>query len=268
MTKKKRRGRDAYILLVYLFLYLPILVLFVYSFNTSQMNIVWEGFTTKWYGSFFQNMPLMDALGNSLIIAVASTAISTVIGTLGAVGLSRYNFPGKKLIEELLYIPIVIPEIVLGISLLSFFTLMNMGLGLTSIIISHVTFCIPFVLVNVQTRVAGFNHSLEEAAMDLGAGRVTTFLRITLPELLPGVLSGAVLSFSLSMDDVVISFFTTGPQCTTLPLKIFSMVKTGVTPEVNALSAVIMLVFIIGVAVVTQIQVSQMRKRKPEGISA
>lgn len=260
MKSRHNGGMNLYIVLVFIFLYLPIAVLFIFSFNTSRMNIVWEGFTAKWYGSFFRNEQLMDALGNSLLIAVLTTAISTAVGTLGAVGMERYDFPGKKLIDDLLYIPIVIPEIVLGISLLSFFTLLNMELGILSITISHCTFCIPFVLVNVRTRVAGFDHAQEEAAMDLGANRLRTFFRITLPELMPGVTAGAVLSFMLSMDDVVISFFTTGPQCNTLPLKILSMIKTGVTPEVNALSAVIMLIFILGVSFYTQFQVQKMRR--------
>jgi spermidine/putrescine transport system permease protein len=262
VKKKHRTGKNIYIFLVFLFLYLPIAVLFLYSFNTSRMNIVWQGFTLKWYGSFFKNQPLMTSLYNSLVIAVLTTVISTVVGTIGAVGLNRYDFPGKKLIDDLLYIPIVIPEIVLGISLLSIYSLMSMELGLVSIMLSHVTFCIPFVLVNVRARIAGSDRSQEEAAMDLGANRLKTFLRVTLPELLPGVWSGAILSFTLSMDDVVISFFTTGPECTTLPLKIFSMVKTGVTPEVNALSAVIMFVTIVIISVYTQMQIRKMKKKQ------
>lgn len=262
MKTKHRAGKNLYLLSVFLFLYLPIAVLFVYSFNTSKMNILWEGFTLKWYGSFFKNQPLMTALYNSLIIAVLTTAISTVIGTIGAVGLNRYDFPGKKLIDDLLYIPIVIPEIVLGISLLSIYSLMNMELGLMTIMLSHVTFCIPFVLVNVRARIAGSDPSQEEAAMDLGANRLKTFLKVTLPELLPGVWSGAALSFTLSMDDVIISFFTTGPECTTLPLKIFSMVKTGVTPEVNALSAAIMFVMIVCITIYTQMQVRKMKRKQ------
>lgn len=222
---------------------------------------MWQGFTLKWYGSFFQNQPLMTALYNSLIIAALSTVISTVIGTIGAVGFSKYDFPGKKIIEGLLYIPVVIPEVVLGISLLSIYTLLNMDLGLITIILSHVTFCVPFVFINVRARVCGFDQSQEEAAMDLGANRFQTFLRITLPKLVPGILSGILLSFTLSMDDVITSFFTTGPQCTTLPLKIFSMVKTGVTPEVNALSAIIMFVTIIIIAIYTQTQIRRMKMK-------
>lgn len=263
-TKKKHinRLRNFYIGLVYLFLYLPILLVIIFSFNTSKLNIVWEGFTLQWYGSFFKNRPLMEALYNTLIIAVISTTVSTVIGTLGAVGLHKYNFKGKKIIDKLLYMPIVIPEIVLGISLLSVFSILNVPLGLISITIAHITFCIPFVVVTVRARLAGFNDSLEEAAMDLGANRFTTFMTVTLPLLMPGVVSGATLAFALSIDDVVISFFTCGPGSTTLPIKILSMVKTGVTPEVNALSTIIMLVTIIIICINTSIQVKKLKRLK------
>lgn len=254
--------KNLYIACVYLFLYLPILLVIIFSFNTSKINIVWEGFTLKWYGSFFENRPLMESLGNTLIIACVSTVVSTVIGTLGAVGLHKYDFKGKKIIDKLLYMPIVIPEIILGISLLAVFSVLNMPLGLTSITLAHITFCIPFVVVTVRARLAGFNSSLEEAAMDLGANRFTTFMTITLPLLMPGVLSGAMLSFALSIDDVVISFFTCGPGSTTLPIKILSMVKTGVTPEVNALSTIIMLVTVIIVCINTSHEVKKLKNLK------
>ena len=260
-TKKKvgNRFKNIYIGLVFLFLYLPILLVIIFSFNTSKMNIVWEGFTLSWYGTFFKNRPLMEALSNTLIVAVASTAISTVIGTIGAVGLHKYNFRGKKIIDKLLYMPIVIPEIILGISLLAIFSILNIPLGLVSITIAHITFSIPFVVINVRARLAGFNASLEEAAMDLGANRFTTFMTITLPIIMPGVLSGAMLAFALSIDDVVISFFTCGPQSTTLPIKILSMVKTGVTPEVNALSTIIMVVTIVIICLNTRAQVKKIK---------
>lgn len=254
--------KNLYIACVYLFLYLPILLVIIFSFNTSKINIVWEGFTLKWYGTFFENRPLMESLGNTLIIACVSTVVSTVIGTLGAVGLHKYDFKGKKIIDKLLYMPIVIPEIILGISLLAVFSVLNMPLGLTSITLAHITFCIPFVVVTVRARLAGFNSSLEEAAMDLGANRFTTFMTITLPLLMPGVLSGAMLSFALSIDDVVISFFTCGPGSTTLPIKILSMVKTGVTPEVNALSTIIMLVTVIIVCINTSHEVKKLKNLK------
>ena len=231
----------------------------IFSFNTSKMNIVLEGFTLRWYGSFFRNRTLMDSLWISLFIAAVSTIISTIIGTIGAVGLSKYNFRGKNLIDQLLYIPVVIPEIVLGIALLCIYSILDIPLGVGTITLSHVTFCIPFVVISVRARLAGFDKFLEEAAMDLGANRFVTFRRVILPLIMPGVISGAMLSFSLSLDDVIISFFVTGPGSTTLPLKILSMVKTGVTPEVNALSTIIMFTIIIGISINTGIQIKRLK---------
>jgi len=223
------------------FLYLPILVVVVFSFNQSKRNIVFTGFTFEWYGKLFQNTRLLDALGNTLTVALASTVISVVVGTLGAIGLHRYKFRGKSAVEALMYIPVVIPEIILGISLLALFTIGHLPLGLLTLIIAHATFCIPFVVFTVKARLSGFDASVEEAAMDLGATRLKTFWEVTLPALMPGVVSGAMLSLTLSLDDVIISFFTTGPDSTTLPIQIFSMVRSGVSPDVNALSTLILL---------------------------
>ena len=263
-AKKKRISgvlKNVYIGLVFLFLYLPIFYVIVFSFNTSKLNIVFENFTLQWYGSFSKNRALMDSLANTLIIGAASTAVSTVIGTIGAIGLNKYRFKGRGIIDKLLYIPIVIPEVVLGIALLSIYSALSIPLGLISLILSHITFSIPFVVITVRARLAGFDKFLEEAAMDLGANRIVTFWKVTLPLIMPGVLSGAMLAFSLSIDDVVISFFTTGPGSMTLPLKIFSMVKTGVTPEVNALSTVIMVITIAIIAVNTAFQVKRLKAK-------
>lgn len=266
MKKRKesiqRKLKNIYITLVLLFLYIPIGMVFIFSFNTSKMNILWEGFTLKWYGSFFQNQTLMDALWISILIAFLSTIISTVIGTLGAIGLSRYQFPGKNFIDQLLYIPVVIPEIILGVSLLCIYSTLNVPLGILTITLTHVTFCIPFVVISVRARLAGFDKYLEEAAMDLGANRYQTLFKVILPLIMPGVMSGALLSFSLSLDDVVISFFVTGPGSTTLPLKILSMVKTGVTPEVNALSTIIMFVIMIGICINAGIQIKRLKAKE------
>lgn len=261
MMKKKGWSffQNTWILLTFVFLYLPILVIIIFSFNTSEMNIVWKGFTLKWYGTFFQNRTLMEALQNTLIIAFFSTLIATIIGTIGAVGMNKYQYKGKNIIDYLLYIPIVIPEVVLGIALLCIFSICNVPLGLMSITIAHATFCIPFVVVTVRARLAGFDFGLEEAAMDLGADRFMTFVKITLPLLMPGVVSGALLAFSLSLDDVIISFFVSGPNSITLPVKIFSMVKTGVTPEVNALSTIIMLVVIVIISMNTGTHIKKLR---------
>lgn len=266
MAKAKKKNisevlKNVYIGLVFLFLYLPIFYVIVFSFNTSKLNIVFENFTLQWYGSFFKNRALMDSLVNTLIIGAASTAVSTVIGTIGAIGLNKYRFKGRGIIDKLLYIPIVIPEVVLGIALLSIYSALSIPLGLISLILSHITFSIPFVVITVRARLAGFDKFLEEAAMDLGANRIVTFWKVTLPLIMPGVLSGAMLAFSLSIDDVIISFFTTGPGSMTLPLKIFSMVKTGVTPEVNALSTVIMVITIAIIAANTAFQVKKLKAK-------
>ena len=227
--------------LIYLFLYLPIIVIIVFSFNTSKRNIVFEGFTFEWYSELFRNTALLRAFGNTMIVAVTSTILASIIGTFAAIGMDRYKFRGKGAIDALLYVPVVIPEIVLGIALLGAFSLAQVPLGLFSLIIAHTTFCIPFVVFTLRARLAGYDKSVEEAAMDLGANRRRVFWHITLPILFPGVLSGAMLAFTLSIDDVIISYFTNGPASTTYPLKVWELVKSGVSPDVNALSTLIIL---------------------------
>jgi len=242
---KNKHLKNLFIGLVFLFLYLPIIILIVYSFNDSKMNIIFNGFTLKWYLTLFKNTNLINAFINTLLIAGTSTIISTIIGTISAVGLHKYNFPFKSLINKLIYIPIVIPEIVLGISLLSIYTLMKLELGISSIIISHIAFSTPYVIVSVRSTLSSITPSYEEAAQDLGANSLKTFFYITLPLIIPGVISGATLAFTLSMDDVVVSYFTAGPGSNTLPLQIYSMIKTGITPDVNALSSLMLLVIIV-----------------------
>ena len=242
---KNEKLKTIYIGLVLFFLYLPIIILIVYSFNSSKMNILFESFTFDWYKNLFHNSELLAAFSNTMIIAVTSTVISTIIGTVSAVGLDKYNFKLKKFVNILIYIPIVIPEIVLGISLLSMYTLMKLDLGMFTLIISHIAFSIPFVIVSVRSSLSGAIKTYEEAAHDLGAGNVATFFKITLPMIMPGVISGATLAFTLSLDDVVISYFTAGPGSNTLPLKIYSMIKTGITPDVNALSTLMLVATII-----------------------
>ena len=228
--------------LVFMFLFLPIFVLIIFSFNTSRLNIVFEGFTLYWYGELFRNSILLEALWNTLMVAVISTVVSTIIGTMSAYALKKFDFPGKKFINELLYIPIVIPEIVLGISLLCIYSLMKIELGMFSLILSHIAFSIPFVIVNVSSVLDMMNPNLEEAASDLGASKIKTFFKVVIPSLVPGILSGAQLAFTLSLDDVVISYFTAGPDSNTLPLQVFSIIKTGVTPDVNALITIMLLI--------------------------
>jgi spermidine/putrescine transport system permease protein len=266
-ARKKRKKKSGifshlYVGLVYLFLYLPIFVVIVFSFNTSKRNIIFEGFTLEWYGKMLENTRLIEALKNTIIVASCSTILAVIVGTVGAYGLVKYTFKGKGIIDALLYIPVVIPEIILGIALLAIFSISKMSLGLVTLIIAHATFSIPFVVFTVKARLSGMDKSIEEAAMDLGASRIRTFLEITLPIIMPGVLSGGMLALTLSMDDVIISFFTTGPQSTTLPMQIFSMVRSGVSPDVNALSTVIIL-FTSIVVVLTQSGVLK-RIKKPK----
>lgn len=233
--------KNMFLYLVFAFLFLPIIVLVVYSFNSSSMNIIFENFTFDWYHRLFENSDLVESFVNTLIVASISTITSTIIGTISAYGLYKYHFPGKNLINGLIYVPIVIPEIVLGISLLSIFTLMKLELSLFTIILAHIAFSIPFVIVSVRSTLNNDIKVLEESAKDLGASNYTIFKEIVLPTITPAIVSGATLAFTLSLDDVVISYFTAGPGSNTLPLYIYSMIKTGITPDVNALSTLMML---------------------------
>lgn len=241
-----------YSILIYLFLYVPILVLVVFSFNESKLNAVWTGFSLKWYSSLFNNYGIMEAVKNSLVIAFISTALSVALGTITAVGMYKYKFKGKSLVDSMLFVPLVIPEVVMGIAMLSFFSQIKISLGIITLIIAHVTFSVSYVVIVVKTRLEGFDKSLEEAAMDLGADPWETFRRVTLPLIMPGIISGGLLAFTLSLDDVIISFFVAGPGSNTLPLKVFSMVKFGVTPEINALSTILM-VFTISIVILMQL---------------
>jgi len=234
----KRMVKAAYLGTVYLFLYLPLAVLTVYSFNDARHVVAWKGFTTRWYAKLAENAVLLDAAVNSLLLAAASATAATVIGTLAAIALKRYRFTGRTILSTSMYVVMMSPDIVMGISLLMLFVLMGLPLGFTTLFLSHVTFCLPFVTVTVLARLTGLDGNLVEAAMDLGAREFEVFSRIILPLAMPGVLAGWLLSFTLSLDDVIISFFVTGPTFEILPLKIYSMVRLGVKPEVNALCAV------------------------------
>jgi len=255
--RKKRKLpplRIIYACLIYIFLYLPIAVVVAFSFNTSKMNIVFEGFTLEWYVKMWSNEALMDAFANTLIVAIVSTFLSTVLGTLCAVGLNRFEFKLKGLISSALYIPIVIPELVFAIAVLIFFSMVNIPMSMFTLIVSHVTFSMPFVVITVRSRMAGFDKSIEEASRDLGANELHTFFRVTLPMIAPGVMSGAMLALTLSLDDVVVSFFTAGADSQTLPLKILGMVKKGISPDVNALSTLIIIGTVILLVTTTVIQ--------------
>lgn len=256
----KKYLENFYILLVLMFLFLPIGILILFSFNTSRLNIVFEGFTLDWYVSLFQNRTLLEALKNTLIVAFTSTIVSTIIGTISAYGLHKYSFKGKNIVNELIYIPVVIPEIVLGIALLSIYTLLKIELGMFTLILAHICFCIPFVIINVRSTLDNLDPNLEKAASDLGASKIQTFFRIIIPMLMPGILSGAELALTLSLDDVVISYFTAGPGSNTLPLQVYSMIKTGVTPDVNALITIMLLVIFILLFISTLVQVKRMKR--------
>jgi len=224
----------------YIFLYAPIVVLVVFSFNSSRFVTNWEGFSLRWYQVLFGDEAMMAALKNSLIVAAVSTFFSTIFGTMAALAMERYRFRGKLTMDALLYLPIIIPEISMAVMLLLFFVMSKITLGLTTVIISHIAFNVSFVAVVVRARLAGMDQRLEEAAQDLGANELQTFRHITFPLMMPGILAGALMALTLSLDDFVITFFTAGVGSTTLPLRIYSMVKLGITPEINAVSTLML----------------------------
>ena len=242
MRDRSNMGLKLHLVLFYTFLYVPILVLMALSFNRAGLPTVWTGFSLEWYGKLFTADPILSAARNTLIVASISTVLATIIGTLLAVGVeTRRN---SSVLDAVLFAPMIIPDIVLAIALLSFFTLLNMTLGLHSIILSHVVFNIAFVVAVVRTRMRNFDHSILEASADLGASEFTTFRRILLPAIAPGVIAGALLSFTLSVDEFIIAFFTAGAgqSSTTLPMQIYAMIRFGVTPEINAMATIVMFV--------------------------
>ncbi|HTP10144.1 MAG TPA: ABC transporter permease [Anaerolineae bacterium] len=262
-------------IVVYAFLYLPIVTLVIFAFNASRQNIEWGGIVNRdpcgpfyWFCTLASNREAIDATKNTLIIAISSTIISTIIGTMAALALQRHSFKIKLFAETSLYIPIVIPEIVMGISILVLFnaifnwlnTTLNLspeqrlGLGLGTVIISHIAFSVPFVALTVRARLHSFDKAVEEAAADLGANEWTTFRRVTLPLIMPGVLAGAMLAFTLSLDDFIITFFTNGPGSTTLPIYVYGLLRRTITPEVNALSTVWILVVFLALLASNRVQ--------------
>ncbi len=256
----RRLWMRAWIAATLFFLYAPLLVLIVFSFNDSKRNIVWRGFTFKYYGKVFENDTLVTALGNSLTIAFLATLASVVLGTLAAVMLWRFRFPFKAGVEGTMALPIVVPEICMGVAMLVFFAQINWPtdlvwpLNLSAITIAHITFCFPFVTMVVRARLAGFNKEQEEAAKDLGASEWQAFRDVLLPHMKPGIIAGALLAFTLSLDDFVITFFTSGPNTITFPVKVYSMVRFSVTPEVNAASALLIFLTIILTTVALKLQ--------------
>ncbi len=236
------------IVLGFAFLYLPIVLLVVFSFNESKLVTVWGGFSTKWYASLFHNTGLMDAAWVTARVAVISATVATVLGTLAALTLTRYTrFRGRILFSGMVFAPLVMPEVITGLSLLLLFVAIGLDRGFFTVTLAHITFSMCFVAVVVQSRLMTFDRSLEEAAMDLGAPPVKTFFQITLPVIAPAIVSGWMLAFTLSLDDLVIASFSSGPGATTLPMKIYSQVRLGVTPEINAVCTLMIAVVATGV---------------------
>jgi len=236
---------------VYLFMYTPLLVLVVFSFTPTEYGVSWEGFTLKWYMAVFNNKNIQDALKISLMVAIPTVVISTVIGTITAFTLYRYKFLGRALYQGALYIPLVMPDLVIGISLLLFFTSIKLDLGILTILLAHISFSIPLTTLVIIARMQRIDRTLEDAAMDLGADEWTTMWKVTLPLLMPGILAAALLTFPWSFNDFVITFFVSGVGSSTLPLRVYSMIRLGVSPMVNALGTLIVVVPLIIVIIGT-----------------
>lgn len=249
-NKKLGFGSVLFMTAVYLFLYLPIFVVILYSFNTNRSNISFSGYTLYWYKQVLQGDPLWGNLWLSVKLALVSMVISVGLGTLATIGMYRYDFKIKKYINGLLYIPMVIPELVIGLASLAAFTKMGMNMGFVTLVFAHVTFCLPYVVVTLRARIADFDSSIEEAAMDLGADRWHTLKRVTLPLLAPGIVSGAFMSISLSIDDVIISYFVSGAGDITFPIKVYGMVRGKISTNVYVVSTLflvsIILIYLIG----------------------
>jgi spermidine/putrescine transport system permease protein len=226
-------------LLMFAFMYVPILILAIYSFNESRFSATWSGFSLKWYASLIQDTRLLSALRDTLFVGFFAVAISAILGTMMAVGLAKYGFPGKGLYRGMAYLPLIIPDIAIAVATLVFLVSVGINRSIWTIIAAHIVFCLAYIAVVVSTRLSGLNPHLEEAALDLGATPMQAFIKVLLPELMPAILSGCLLAFVLSMDDLLISSFTAGDGANTLPMEIFSRVRTGVKPDINALSVVL-----------------------------
>jgi len=226
---------------MFFFMYLPIAVLTFYSFNKSRYSAGWEGFTLEWYGTLFEDTRILTALQNSLTVAFCAVAVAAVIGTLMSVGLAKYKFRGKSLYVGISYLPLIIPDIAIAVATLVFLAAIGIRLSLWTIVAAHIVFCLAYVALVVSTRLADLDPHLEEAALDLGATPLEAFIKVLLPQLIPGIVSGCLLAFVLSLDDFLIASFTAGSGATTLPMEIFSRIRTGVKPDINALSVILIL---------------------------
>lgn len=257
----RRWPLQAWLVMVGVFLYAPLITLMAFSFNDSKRNIVWQGFTLKYYEKALNNASLVEAFGNSLTIAAVSTVLSLILGALAALALWRFRFPGKPVVDGAMALPIVVPEICMGVAMLVFFARvmpwpqdLPWPFNLGAIIIAHVSFCFPFVAVVVRARMASFNREMEEAARDLGAGEWRMIRDVIIPHMAPSLVAGALLAFTLSLDDFVITFFTSGPDTVTFPVKVYSMVRFSVTPEVNAASTILIVMTVILTALALRLQ--------------
>ncbi|RST87043.1 ABC transporter permease subunit [Aquibium carbonis] len=251
------------IVLGFAFLYIPIVLLIVFSFNESRLVTVWAGFSTKWYGELFRNQGLIDAAWVTARVAFISATVATVLGTMAALALTRYTrFRGRVLFSGMVFAPLVMPEVITGLSLLLLFVAIGLDRGFLTVTLAHITFSMCFVAVVVQSRLISFDRSLEEAAMDLGATPVKTFFAITLPVILPAIVSGWMLAFTLSLDDLVIASFASGPGATTLPMKIYSQVRLGVTPEINAACTILIAIVAVGVLIASVVNKSREVQRQ------
>jgi len=253
----------AHSVLMLIFIYVPVLLIVIFSFNDSRINAVWQGFTWKWYVSLFDNRQVVEALTNSLIVAVTSTVVSTILGTMAAIGLRRAGGRWKKNLNGLLYLPILVPDIIMGLSLLVLFSQFHFELGKLTVIIAHITFSVSYVYVIVLARMDGAGMQLEEASQDLGATPWQTFRHVTLPAIMPGIIAGAIMAFTLSIDDFMISFFVAGSNSTTLPIYIYGMAKRGISPEINALSTIMVVVTIILIILAERLRNQGTGKKKP-----
>lgn len=239
--KNRTKLPNVYLGVVLALMYVPILLVIVYSFNESKISSVWEGFSLKWYEELFRDRDMFRALGNSILLGVLSSGCAAVIGTLGAYGMSKVRFPLKGAVEYVSTLPIMVPEIILGMVFMAFFSLLGIPFGMGTLVIAHTAFSIPYVFMLVKARLVGMDKSLPEAAQDLGASNARVFFDVTLPLVAPAITSGCLLAFAMSMDDVIISVFVTGVNTNTLPVKIYTQLKTGVTPEINALCTLLFL---------------------------
>jgi spermidine/putrescine transport system permease protein len=253
--------RHLYTAFIYFCLYLPIAIVIIFSFNTAQHSLIWKGFTFGWYQELFQDTSLLLVGLHSFIIGVLAASLATILGTIAAVSIYRYRFFGKNFLHGLLFVLVLSPEIVMGISLLLLYTAFKIPLGFWSLLLAHTTLCMPFVAITVYGRITTLDRELFEAARDLGASDFTTFKKIIVPLLIPSIVGGWLLSFTLSLDDVITSYFVSGPSFEILPLRIYSMVKLGIKPEINALCTLLLTMTLLIITIAAQLMFRKKRKK-------